>query len=86
MISREIISPTRLLFQYVNALSKSDKFKAFIAPNMTYLIRLLDNNRKYVIYTGRDIHGIYHYLGIIGAPTTLTTSGQQSNFSALHIP
>ena len=43
---------------------------------MKYLITLLDNNRKYAVYIGGDIHRIYFYLGTIGAPTPLTTSVQ----------
>ena len=51
---------------------------------MTYIITFLDNNRKYAVYTGGYIHGIYRYLEIIGDPTTLTTSGQRShNFGPL---
>ena len=66
----------------MKALSKIDKLRAFVAPNMTDLITFLDNNRKSDVYTGGDIHGIYRYLEIIGAPTTLTASGQRShNFS-----
>ena len=48
-------------------------------PNITYLITFLDNNGRYIVYTGGDIHGINRYIDIIGAPTTLTTSGQRSN-------
>ena len=44
ILSGDIISPTRLLFQYMKALSKSDKLRAFIAPKMTDLITFLDNN------------------------------------------
>ena len=46
---------------------------------MTYLITFLENNGKSAVYTGGYIHGIYHYLEIIGDPTTLTTSGQLSH-------
>ena len=77
MFSGEISSPTRLLFQYMKALSKSDKLRAFIAPKMTDLITFLDNNGKSSVYTGRDIHGIYRYLDIIRASTTLTTVGHR---------
>ena len=77
MLSGEIVSPTRLLLQYMKALTKSEKLKAFIAPKMTDLITFLDNNGKYAVYTGGDIHGIYRYLEMIGSPTTLTTSGQR---------
>ena len=59
MLSGEIVSPTRLLFQYMKALTKSEKLRAFIAPKMTDLITLLDDNGKYDVYTGGDIHGIY---------------------------
>ena len=79
MISGEIVSPTRLIFQYTKALSKSDKLRAFIAAQMTYLITFLDNNGKSTVYTGGEIHGIYRYLDMIGAPTTLATSGQRSH-------
>ena len=63
----------------MKALSKSDKLRYFIAPNMTDLITFLENNGESSVYTGEDIHGIYRYLEMIGAPTTLTTSGQRSH-------
>ena len=62
MLSGEIFSPTRLIFQYMKALTKSEKIRAFIAPNMTDLITSLDNNGKYAVYKGGDIHFIYRYL------------------------
>ena len=62
MISEEIFSPTRLLFQYMKALTNSDKLRDFIAPKLTDLITFLDNNIKYDVYTGGYIHGIYRYL------------------------
>ena len=77
MISVEIVYPTRLIFQYMKALSNSDKLRSFIAPKMTDLITFLDNNGKSDVYTGGEIHGIYYYLDIIGDPTKLTTSGQR---------
>ena len=46
---------------------------------MTYLITFIDKNGKSDVYDGGDIHGIYRYLEIIGAPTTLTTSGHRSH-------
>ena len=61
------------------SLSKSDKLRVFIAPKITDLITLLDNNGKSAVYTRWDIHGIYRYLETIGATTTLTTSGQCSH-------
>ena len=76
MLYREIFSPTRIIFQYSKALSKSDKLRSFIEPKMTDLITFLDNNGKYAVYTGGEIHEIYRYLEMNGAPTTLTTSGQ----------
>ena len=79
MLSGEIFSPTRLLFQYMRELTKSKKLSAFIAPNMTYLITFLENNGKSDVYTGGDILSIYRYLEMIGAPTTLTTSGHRSH-------
>ena len=74
-----MVSPTRLLSQYMQALTKSEKLRAFIAPKMTYIITFLDNNRKSAVYTGGDIHDIYRYLETIGDPTTLTTSDQRSH-------
>ena len=71
----ETVSPTRLLFQYTNELSNINKLKSFIAPNTTDLITLLDNNRTLALYTVLNIHGINHYIEIIGSPTTLTTLG-----------
>ena len=79
ILSGEIVSPTRLLFQYMKALSNSDKLRSFIAPKMTDLINFLDNNVKYAVYIGGDIHDIYRYLEIIESPTTFTTSGQHSH-------
>ena len=67
MLSGEIFSPTRLLLQYMKALTKSEKLKAFMAPKMTDLITFIDTNKKYTEYNGGDIHGIYRYLEIIGA-------------------
>ena len=46
---------------------------------MTYLITLLDSNGKYTVYIGGDIHGLYRYLDIIGAPNKFITSGQCSH-------
>ena len=46
---------------------------------MTDPITFLDNNGKYSVYTGGKINGIYSYIDMIGAPTTLTTSGQCSH-------
>ena len=77
--SVETVSSTRLLFKYTILLSKIYKLKAFIAPKMTDFITFLDKNRKYAVYTGGNIHGLYFYLEIIETPTTLTTSGQQSH-------
>ena len=79
MLSGEIVSPTRLLLKYMKQLSNSDKLRAFIAPKMTSLITFLDNNRKYAVYTGGDIHGIYRYIEMIGASTKLTTLGHYSH-------
>ena len=80
----EIVSPTRILFEYTKTLSNSDKIRAFIAPKMTDIIKFLDNNVKSAVYTGWNINGIYCYLETIESPTKLTTSGQRSrNFSLL---
>ena len=63
----------------MEALSKRDKIKAPIATNIIYLITLLDNNGNLALYTGVNIHGIYHYLEMIGNPTTFNTLGYCSN-------
>ena len=47
---------------------------------MTDLIKLPENNRKSSVYKEGKNHGIYCYLEMIGAPTTLTTSGQHSHY------
>ena len=73
MFSVETVSPTRILFHYMKALTKSEKLRAFIAPNMIDLTTFLDKNGKSTVYEGGDIHGIYRYIEMIGAPTTLTT-------------
>ena len=57
MLSGGIVSPTRLLFQYMKALTKSEKIRSFIAPKMTDLITFLDSNDKSAVYEGGDIHG-----------------------------
>ena len=62
ILSEEIVSPTRLLFQYIKSLSKINKLRYFIVPKMTNLITCLYNNCKSAVYTGGDIHGIYRYL------------------------
>ena len=56
------VSTTIILFRYMKSLSNSDKIKALIAPNMIYLIILLDNNGTYAVYTGGNIHGLYSYI------------------------
>ena len=63
----------------MKALSKSDKLKASIAPNIVDLIIFLDNNIKYDFYKEGNIYLIYRYLEMIGTPTILTTSGQPSH-------
>ena len=78
MLFGEFFSPTRLIFHYMRALTKSEKTRAFIAPKMIDIITFLDKNGKYAVYEGGDIHGIYRYLEIIGAPTTLNTPDQQT--------
>ena len=77
MLTGEIVSPTGILFQYTKEFSKSDKLIALITPKMTYLITLLEKNRKYAIYTGGDIHGIYRYLEMIGVTKTLAALCQR---------
>ena len=76
ILSVETISSTRLLLQYMKALSNSDKLKSSISPKMTDIMTFLDRNEKSAVYTGGNIHGIYSCLEIIGYPITLTTSGQ----------
>ena len=83
MLSGEVVSHTRFLLQYTKSLKNSEKLRAIIASKMTDLITFLDNNRKYAVYTGGDIHDIYRYIEIIGAPTTLTTSVQRSHHFGL---
>ena len=63
----------------MKALTKSEKLRAFIVPKMKDLITFLDKNVKSAVYTGGYIHGIYRYLEMIGAPTKLATSGQNSH-------
>ena len=77
MLYGEIVYPTRLLLHYMKALTNSDKIRAFIASKMTDIITFLNNNVISAVYTGGEIHGIYRDLEMIGAPTTLTTSGQR---------
>ena len=60
-------------------LSKYDLLKALVTPNVTDIIIYIENHGKEVHYVGSDIHYIYCYLDMIGAPTTLTCSDQNSN-------
>ena len=46
---------------------------------MIYLITLLENNLKYAVYTRGNIHRLYCYLDMIGAPTKSTNSGKLSH-------
>ena len=77
MLSGETVSTTRIVLYYTKVFSKSDKLRYFIAPKMIDLITLLNKNVKPAVYTGEENHGIYRYLDMIGAPTTVTTSGQR---------
>ena len=43
MLSGEKSSPTRLIFQYMKALTNSEKLRAFVDPKMTDIITFLDN-------------------------------------------
>ena len=54
--------------------SKSEKTKASIETNMKDQITLLDNNGKYAVYKGVNIHELYCYPEMIVSPTKLTTS------------
>ena len=64
---------------------KSDQIIAFVAPKMTDLITFLNNNGKSDVYTGGDIHRIYHYLELNEYPETFTTPFQCSrHFSPLY--
>ena len=51
ILYRETTSPIILLFRYMKALPKSEKLKAFIAPNMVDIITFPDNKVKYAVYT-----------------------------------
>ena len=46
---------------------------------MTDLVTLLDNNGKLTVYTGENIHGLYHYLKFIGFLPIFNTSVQRSH-------
>ena len=50
---------------------------------MKNIITFLDKNVKYAVYTGGNIHGLYCYLEINEAPTTLTTSSQFYHYFGL---
>ena len=79
MLSWANFSPTTLLFHYMKVLSNSGKIRDFIVDKMTDIITFFDNYVTFTVYTGRDIHGIYRLLEMIGDPTTLTTLGKRSN-------
>ena len=49
ILSIETVSPTRLIFHYIKELSNINKLKAFIATNMTVLIKLSDKNGKLAV-------------------------------------
>ena len=44
---------------------------------MTDFTTFLENNGKYAVYTGGNIHGLYCDLEMIVDPTTLTNLGQK---------
>ena len=46
---------------------------------MTELMTLPENNAKPAIYIGGNIHGIYHYIYIIGEPNNLNYSIDRSH-------
>ena len=71
--------PYQTSFPVHEGITKSEKLRSFVAPNMTDLITFLENNGKSAVYTGGYIHGIYQYLEMIVAPTKLTTSSQLSH-------
>ena len=52
MLTGEIVSPNRPLFQYMKAFTKSENLKAFIVPKMTDLITFLEKNGKSAVYEG----------------------------------
>ena len=52
ILSGETVLPTRLLFRYMKALTKSNKLKSLIAPKMTYCITFLDNNKNWLYTQG----------------------------------
>ena len=58
MLSEEIVSPTRHLFQCMKAFTKSEKLRSFIAPKMTDLVTFLGKNGKSAVYKVGDINGI----------------------------
>ena len=66
-------------YSKIRNLSKRNKLKASFGHNMIDLITFLDTNGKHAVYKGGIIHGLYSYLEMIGAPTTLTTSVQSSD-------
>ena len=68
-----------ILYQYIKPLSNFYGLKGFIAPKMMDIITYIENPVKDASYSRSDIHYIYHYLCMIGAPTTLDYSGQNSN-------
>ena len=78
ILSGETVSPIRLIFQHMKALSNINKLKAFVATKMIDIIKFLEKNSKSAVYIGGYINGLIRYLGIILSPTTLTTSGQRS--------
>ena len=79
MLSGEIVYSTRLLIQYMKALTKSEKLKAFIAPKMTDLITFIDKNGKSADCDGGDIHGIYSYLELLHQCCWMTKSQNDEN-------
>ena len=70
----------------MKALSNSDKLKALIAPKMIDLVRFLDNNRKYYVYKGGNIHVIYSYLEMIVDPNNLPLQVSALIILVLHLP
>ena len=68
VVRTQVYHRTTLCTSFVRAFVRNKYFNTFI-----------DKNGKSADYDGGDIHGIYRYLEMIGAPTTLTTSGHRSH-------
>ena len=70
-----MFSPTRLIFQYMTALTNCGGLKSLIVLKIIDIIIYLGRHGKEAPYGGSGIHYLYNHQDMIGDPTNLNYSG-----------